>query len=159
MLLQLVHWSQTPASPVCPQVPDVWWWPWPAVTGVADCLSCPVRNQEDWPGSSLWSSEPSVSLWLRLHDHWSQQASAKGVNLTLPPKRRASPSWHRVWFESVDLCKDSITLPKTYAWMNITAPSCIDSVSAFISVCFGLFPQQKMFWKQTQNSTIKYLMG
>lgn len=37
--------------PVCPQVPDVWWWPWPAVTGVAGCLSCPIRNQEDWRGS------------------------------------------------------------------------------------------------------------
>lgn len=36
-----------------PQVPDVWWWPWPAVTGVADCLSCPLRNQEDWPVSGL----------------------------------------------------------------------------------------------------------
>lgn len=34
---QLLH-------PLCLQVPDVWWWPWPAVTGVADCLSCPIRN-------------------------------------------------------------------------------------------------------------------
>lgn len=106
---------------------------------------------------ALWSSVPSVSLWLRLHDHWSQQARTEGVNLTLPPKRSRSPSWHRVRFESVDLWRDSIALPKTSAGMNITAPSCIDSVSAFICVCFSFLLNRKMFWKQSHNCTIRYL--
>lgn len=120
----------------------MWWWPWPAVTGVADCLSCPIRNQEDWPVCGSRSSVPSVSLQLGLHNHWSQQARTKGVNLTSPPRRRGSPFWHNVWLWECGFMKQAVKAEvlrraKTSAAMNTAASSRSDKRVDFHLCVFG----------------------
>ena len=115
--------------PRCCQVPDVWWWPWPAVTALLTS-SCPFRNKEERPDISSRSSTPSVSLWLGLGSCWFQQARRKGVDPTSPPKQNTYPPWRSIWCESVDIVwMDFFSF---FFWWNGGTPSRIDTVSAFI---------------------------
>lgn len=76
-------------------------WPWPAVTGVADCLPCPIRNQEDWSVAGL-PGQRTVGEYTQLvltglmtsTDPETKSKKDKHINLTLHTEE-ASPSFYR----------------------------------------------------------------
>lgn len=104
------------------QVPDVWWWPWPAVTGVADRLSCPIRNQQDWSVSGLPEQRTVGEYTLRVLTgpmtptdlETKRKKQNKNINLTLHTEEAPPSFYQKDWdlffcfFYSLYECQDML---------------------------------------------------